>query len=145
MKKMLSILLLTSIIFGSCTKSNEHETGKIRFMFDAGDLQFISSSFNPDQQTMSALYGNQQAIEILTGSNKRLPGSAFKQVTYRMQDDPNYFGSKVNGELLCVETVKTDPKGNLTYGVEFGKTASDESKEQRMLHILNQEPIKFPQ
>ncbi|WP_324755655.1 hypothetical protein [Sphingobacterium thalpophilum] len=145
MKKLLSILLLTSVLFGSCTKNNKHETAKIRFMFDAGDLQFISSSFNPDQQTMSALYGNQQAIKLLTGSNKRLPGSALKQATYKVQDDPNYFGSKVNGELLRVETLETDAKGNLRYHIEFGSISSDESQQQRMAHILDQEPIEFPQ
>jgi len=106
MKKILFKLLISSVIFASCSKNAESDAGKIRFMFDAGDLMFITSSFNPEQQTMSALYGNQQAVSLLSSSSKRQTRSSFKLVTYQMQDDPNYFGSKVNGELLLVETLE---------------------------------------
>ncbi|WP_312335764.1 hypothetical protein [Sphingobacterium sp.] len=145
MKKILFILLLNSLMFASCSKKAESDAGEIRFMFDAGDLRFISSSFNPIQQTMSALYGNQQAVVLLSGFNKRLPHSSFKLVTYQMQADPNYFGSKVNGELLSVETLKTDIKGNLEYEIEFGKMPSSQNKGQRIANILDHEPVKFPQ
>ncbi|WP_336828538.1 hypothetical protein [Sphingobacterium multivorum] len=144
MKKVLSIVLLTSLIFGSCTKNPEKETGKIRFMFDPGSLKFISSSFNPNLQTMSALYGNQKGISALE-TKKGIIGVDLKLVTYKMQDDPNYFGSKVNGELLSVETVKTDQMGNLKYGIEFGKVSSNESSRQRINSILEYQPLKLPQ
>lgn len=150
MKKILSLPLFISILLGSCSQSAEKENGKIRFMFEPGDLQFISSSFNPDQQTMSALYGNQQALSMLTAPDKKLTATDFKGtdlklVTYRMQDDPNYFGSKVNGELLLVERLASDPKGKLAYGIEFGQSLPGQSKEQRMAQILDQEPVQFPQ
>ncbi|WP_343558798.1 hypothetical protein [Sphingobacterium sp.] len=144
MKKALYILLFSSLIFGSCAKNPEKETGKIRFMFDAGNLKFISSSFNPNLQTMSALYGNQKGISALE-TKQGIIGVDLKLVTYKMQDDPNYFGSKVNGELLSVETVKSDQMGNLKYGIEFGKLSSDESSEQRISSILEYQPIKLPQ
>ncbi|MCL8538520.1 hypothetical protein M9991_16760 [Chryseobacterium gallinarum] len=144
MKKVLSIVLLTSLIFGSCAKNPEKETGKIRFIFDPGNLKFISSSFNPNLQTMSALYGNQKGISAL-GTKQGIIGVDLKLVTYKMQDDPNYFGSKVNGELLSVETVKTDQMGNLKYGIEFGRVSSNESSKQRMSSILEYQPIKLPQ
>lgn len=144
MKKILYILLFSSLIFGSCAKNPEKETGKIRFMFDPGSLKFISSSFNPNLQTMSALYGNQQGISAL-GTDKKTTGIDLKLVTYEMQDDPNYFGSKVNGELVSVETIKTDQMGNLEYGIEFGKVSSDESSDQRIKSILDYQPLKFPQ
>jgi hypothetical protein len=144
MKKILSILLFSSIIFGSCTKNPEKETEKIRFMFDPGSLKFISSSFNLNLQTMSALYGNQQGISAL-GTDKKTTGVDLKLVTYEMQDDPNYFGSKVHGERVSVETIKTDQMGNLKYGIEFGKVSSDESSEQRIRSILDHQPLKFPQ
>ena len=144
MKKFLSILLLSSLIFGACAKMPEKESGKIRFIFDPGDLKFISSSFNPGQQTISALYGNQQAVSLLSGYSKRQPGSFFKLVTYQIQDDPNYFGSKVNGPLLRIEAVTVNPEGNLEYGLEFGKMPSGQSKDQRVAIVLDQEPVKFP-
>ncbi|MDR2270302.1 MAG: hypothetical protein LBF27_05285 [Sphingobacterium sp.] len=143
MKKILYILLFSSLIFGSCAKNPEKETGKIRFMFDPGSLKFISSSFNPNLQTMSALYGNQQGISALE-TDKKTTGIDLKLVTYEMQDDPNYFGSKVNGELVSVETIKTDQMGNLEYGIEFGKVSSDESSDQRIKSILDYQPLKFP-
>jgi hypothetical protein len=145
MKKILLTALISSVIFASCSKNAESDAGKIRFMFDAGDLGFISSSYSPEQQTMSALYGNQQAISLLSSFNKRQPRSSFKLVTYQMQDDPNYFGSKVNGELLRVETLKTDTEGNLEYGIEFGKRPSGQSEDQRIANILDHEAVKFPQ
>lgn len=144
MKKILYILLFSSLIFGSCAKNPEKETGKIRFMFDPGSLKFISSSFNPNLQTMSALYGNQQGISALE-TDKKTTGIDLKLVTYEMQDDPNYFGSKVNGELVSVETIKTDQMGNLEYGIEFGKVSYDESSDQRIKSILDYQPLKFPQ
>lgn len=144
MKKTLYILLFSSLIFGSCAKNPKKETERIRFMFDPGSLKFISSSFNPNLQTMSALYGNQQGISVL-GTEKKITGVDLKFVTYKMQDDPNYFGSKVNGELVSVETIKTDQMGNLEYGIEFGKLSSDQSKDQRIRSILDHQPIKFPQ
>jgi len=145
MKKILFKLLISSVIFASCSKNAESDAGKIRFMFDAGDLIFITSSFNAEQQTMSALYGNQQAVSLLSSSSKRQTRSSFKLVTYQMQDDPNYFGSKVNGELLLVETLKTDTKGNLEYGIEFGKMPSGQNKDQRIANFLDHEAVKFPQ
>lgn len=144
MKKILYILLFSSLIFGSCAKNPEKETGKIRFIFDPGSLKFISSSFNPNLQTMSALYGNQQGISALE-TDKKTTGIDLKLVTYEMQDDPNYFGSKVNGELVSVETIKTDQMGNLEYGIEFGKVSYDESSDQRIKSILDYQPLKFPQ
>ncbi|MDF2474666.1 MAG: hypothetical protein K0S24_149 [Sphingobacterium sp.] len=145
MKKILYILLFGSLIFGSCAKNTNKETDNIRFMFDPGDLQFISSSFNPAMQTMSALYGNSTAILLLSNPQQPQQHASLKLVTYRMQDDPNYFGSKVNGELILVETLKPGPDGVLEYHTEFGQIPTNQSREQRIAHILDSKPIAFPQ
>lgn len=143
MKKILSILLLSSLLFGACAKNSGKETGKIRFIFDPGSLKFISSSFNPKLQTMSALYGNRPGISVL-GTDRRIKGAALTLVTYRMQDDPNYFGSRISGTLLSIETVKSGPMGTLEYKIEYGKISSDESGEQRIRSILEHQPLSFP-
>ncbi|CAM3676441.1 hypothetical protein [Sphingobacterium prati] len=145
MKKTLCILLFGSLIFGSCTKNTDKETDNIRFMFDPGDLRFISSSFNPDMQTMSALYGNSIAILLLSNPQHPQQHASLKLVTYKMQDDPNYFGSKVNGELILVETLKPGLDGVLEYHTEFGQIPTNQSKEQRISHILDNKPVTFPQ
>ena len=115
MKKILSVLFLCSLIFGSCSKNiSDKENGKIRFMFEPGELKFISSSFNTDRQTMSALYGNKEALSLLEGARHSHDRVSLKLVTYKMMEDPQYFGSKVNGELLRVETVKPAAMANWT-------------------------------
>ncbi|ROI06599.1 hypothetical protein EGI16_01445 [Chryseobacterium sp. G0240] len=145
MKKIVSMLLLSSLIFGSCTQNPEKETGKVRFMFDPGDLKFISSSFNPDLQTMSALYGNNDALSLLADPKHEQQQASLKLVTYKMQDDPNYFGSKVNGELISVEHISTGRNGKLEYRILFGQTPTSDSKEHRISLILDYEPVRFSQ
>lgn len=114
-------------------------------MFEPGNLKFISSSFNTDRQTMSALYGNQEALFLLEKPANSHGHVLLKLVTYKMQEDPQYFGSKVNGELLRVEAVKSGKDGKLEYAAEYGKVPSDESTEQRISTLLDTDPVKFPQ
>ncbi|QIH32670.1 hypothetical protein [Sphingobacterium sp. DR205] len=146
MKKILSIVLLSSLIFGSCSQSPERETEKIRFMFKPGTLKFITSSFNTDKQTMSALYGNPPALSLLSDPGHPLEQPAsLKLVTYRMQDDPHYFGSKVNGELILVEKIQSRKDGQWEYEAEYGEIPPDQSRKQRIALILDSQPVKFPQ
>ena len=145
MKKILSILFLCSLIFGSCSKNiSDKENGKIRFMFESGELKFISSSFNTDRQTMSALYGNKEALSLLEGARHSHDRVSLKLVTYKMLEDPQYFGSKVNGELLRVETVKAGGDGKLDYTTEYGEIPSGESRGQRIADIMDTDPVNFP-
>src|SRR5690606_35709035 len=99
------ILLLSGFIIAACGPNSEKKTDKVRFMFDPGTLQFISASFHTEQQTMSALYGNPAAIALLSDPEHPRQQVSLKLVTYRMQDNPQYFGAKINGELIRVESI----------------------------------------
>ena len=114
-------------------------------MFEPGKLQFISSSFNPDRQTMSALYGNREGLSLLEEPTNNQGQVSLKLVTYKMQEDPQYFGSKVNGELLRVEAVKSGKDGKLQYTTEYGEIPPHDSITQRIADILDTDPLKFPQ
>lgn len=114
-------------------------------MFEPGTLKFITSSFNTDKQTMSALYGNPEAISLLSDPTQPQKQATLKLVTYRMQDDPHYFGSKVNGKLILVENIKSGNDGQWEYEAEYGELPQGQSREQRITLILDSQPVKFPQ
>jgi hypothetical protein len=71
------------------------------------------------------LYGN-KAGEYLLQSNDRsqLPNVALTLVTWRQQDDPHWFGARIPGNLLTVESVTTDKKlnDNFHYSKFTGKS-----------------------
>ena len=151
MKKILSILLLTGIVMTACNPTSDRKADKVRFLFDPGTLQFISASLNTErqtdteQQTMSALYGNPAAITLLLDTGHPRKQISLKLVTYRMQDNPQYFGGKINGQLIRVESLKGDQNGKLSYEIEYGEIPEGQSKAQRIANLLDNEPVKFPQ
>lgn len=141
MKKIWIFVLLVSVGY-SCSRTAETTDEKVRFIFDKGALNFIASSYNPTQETMSMVYGNEQATDFLTG--KQTPQVIVKVVRWKVQDSPSYFGSKVNGELLSVESLTTDTHGTLAYGIDFGKLNERASKERRIQAISSFKPVQFP-
>lgn len=141
MKKIWIFVLLASFSY-SCSPTAETRDDKVRFVFDKGALKFVASSYNPTLETMSIVYGNKQATAFLTDG--QAPQAVVKVVRWKVQDSPSYFGSKVNGELLSVETLTTDTIGAITYGVDFGKLNDDSSKEKRIKAISSFKPVQFP-
>lgn len=151
MKKILFILLLTGTVIAACNPTSDRKADKVRFLFDPGTLQFISASLNTEgktnteQQTMSALYGNPAAIALLLDSGHPQKQISLKLVTYRIQDNPQYFGGKINGELIRVESLKGEQNGQLFYEIEYGEIPDGQSKAERIACLLDNEPVKFPQ
>jgi Cytochrome P460 len=98
--------------------------------------RIISSSVDPQNNTMSTLYGNDTAIQYARSNTKHdyPPGSQIALVTWTRRDDPRYFGAKIPEHLKSVEFVLvTELPGEtkFTYekfeGSPLAKTASDES------------------
>ena len=145
MKKKLLILLTGGILLSAC-KQKHSNNEQVRIVFDAGNLKFIASSLNPKQETMSALYGNDIANRLLSaGDSLPQPGGAvIKLVTWRLHDDPQYFGSSINGELLSVETVSIAADDTPSYRLDHGSLPQPVQQDERIRYIMGYKPVQFP-
>ncbi|PWN72011.1 hypothetical protein C1631_005205 [Chryseobacterium phosphatilyticum] len=147
MKSILLILLASCISLVSCSKENNNDNGLVRVVFDPGNLKFISTSLNPRKETMSALYGNQEALKSLsTQDTKPQNGSIMKLVTWRYHDNPQYFGGKITGELVSVETILADNEGNISYDIKNNEAAESKQHrpEERVQYFMSYQPVKRP-
>ncbi len=146
MKKILLIIVSICAIFTAC-KIDEPDKDLHRVVFDSGNLKFISTSLNTTKETSTALYGNQEALESLTNKNNQpKPNSKFKLVTWKYHENPQYIGGTITGELLSVETMNTDKKGNISYSVKNSseKEKTQPNKEERIKYIMSYKPVVRP-
>jgi hypothetical protein len=146
MKKILLIIVSICAIFTAC-KIDEPDKDLHRVVFDPGNLKFISNSLNTIKETSSALYGNQEALQSLSGENHQLiKGSVLKLVTWKYHENPQYIGGTITGELLSVETLQGDKKGNISY--QFKNNSRTENnptnKEERVKYIMSYQPVTRP-
>ncbi|MCT2562215.1 cytochrome P460 family protein [Chryseobacterium herbae] len=146
MKKILFITLSICTLFTAC-KIDEPDKDLKRIVFDPGDLKFISTSLNTKKETSSALYGNPEALASLSGENNQLKkGSVIKLVTWKYHDNPQYIGGTITGELLSIETVKSDNNGNVSYKMQntSGTENVQPNKDGRIQYILSYRPVVRP-
>ncbi|MBK1897096.1 hypothetical protein [Chryseobacterium paridis] len=142
------LAILGSVLFLTACKNEDPNRDHIRLVFDAGQLQFISSSLNKKKETMSALYGNNKARQSLsTQSDQPQAGTKMKLVTWKYHENPQYTGGTITGELLSVETVETNQNGATSYRVDTAIEKKDDqfqNKEQRIQYILGYHPVNMP-
>jgi len=147
MKNTILILLVSLVALNSCSKeNNDKDNGLKRVVFDPGHLKFISNSLNPKKETMSALYGNEKALESLSEENKTPEaGTIMKLVTWKYHENPQYIGGTITGELLSIETVQTDNAGNISYDIknDIAKNTSP-NKEERIQYFMSYRPVSRP-
>ncbi|ANF52157.1 hypothetical protein A0O34_17260 [Chryseobacterium glaciei] len=146
MKKILFIILSVCALFTAC-KIDEPDKDLKRVVFDPGNLKFISTSLNITKETSSALYGNQEALESLSSENNQPKiGSVIKLVTWKYHENPQYIGGTISGELLSVETIKTDKTGKISYQIQnTSKTENIQpNKEERIQYIMSYKPVVRP-
>ncbi len=98
--------------------------------------RIITSSIDPQNSTMSTLYGNDIAIQYARANSKHdyPPGSQIALVTWTGRDDPRYFGAKIPDSIKTIEfvTVSAAQEGGATQyaydrfeGNPLAKTQSD--------------------
>ncbi|MCS3532161.1 hypothetical protein [Chryseobacterium sp. JUb7] len=146
MKRIFFIIVSVCALFTAC-KIDEPDKDLQRVVFDPGNLKFISTSLNPQKETSSALYGNQEALQSLSDENHQpKPNSEFKLVTWKYHENPQYIGGTITGELLNVETVKTDKNGNTLYQFkDQSKTENNPTnKAERIKYIMTYKPVERP-
>lgn len=148
-------LLLPGVVllcFLSC-KSTGEKNEYTRIVFDSDGLRVVSSAVNKKLETMSVLYGNNAGYKTLldSGSNHSF-GEIYKFVTWQYHDNPSYYGSKINGELLSVETISIQPglRGaiKINYRVERGTIMPVNgvvlNEQERISYILAYKPAFLP-
>lgn len=148
MKNTILILLVGLISLTSCSKEKNNDTnnGLSRMVFDPGHLKFISNSLNPEKKTMSALYGNEKALESLSKENQSpKAGSVMKLVTWKYHDNPQYIGGTITGELVSIETVQADHSGKVSYDIKNNLPQnSSPNKEERIQYFMSYRPVNRP-
>lgn len=146
MKKILFIVLSICALFTAC-KIDEPDKDLHRVVFDPGNLKFISTSLNTTKETSSALYGNQEALQSLQSEiHEPKPDSELKLVTWKYHENPQYIGGTITGELLSVETLKTNKNGKISYQIQNSseKENNQFNKEERIKYIMSYKPVVRP-
>ncbi|UQB69576.1 hypothetical protein [Epilithonimonas zeae] len=145
MKKILLIAMSVCALFTAC-KIDEPDKDLHRVIFNPGNLKFLSTSLNTVKETSSALYGNQEALKSLQENHQPKPDSEFKLVTWKYHENPQYIGGTINGELISVETLKTDKNGNISYQLKTGSQTENNptNKEERIKYIMSYNPVVRP-
>lgn len=147
MKNTILILLVSLIALTACSKENNDTDNELsRVVFDPGHLKFISNSLNPKKKTMSALYGNEKALESLSKENQAPEaGSVMKLVTWKYHDNPQYIGGTITGELLSIETVQADKAGNVSYDLKNNQSRTTLSNtKERIQYFMSYRPVSRP-
>jgi hypothetical protein len=147
MKNTIFILLVSLVSLTACSKdNNDKHNGLVRAVFDPGNLKFISTSLHPKKETMSALYGNEKALESLSKKSQAPEaGAVMKLVTWRYHDNPQYIGGTITGELVSIETVQADNTGNVFYDIKNDQpNAASPDKEERILYFMSYTPVSRP-
>lgn len=95
----------------------------------------ITSFIDPQNSTMSTLYGNDIAVQYARSdpAHDYPPGSQIALVTWTRRDDPRYFGAKIPDRLKSIEFVSvTELPGETKFAYEkyegspLAKTQSDD-------------------
>ncbi|MDH5032768.1 hypothetical protein [Chryseobacterium cucumeris] len=147
MKNTILILLVSLVSLTACSKENsDMNNGLSRVVFDPGPLKFISNSLSPKKETMSALYGNEKALESLTKEIQTPEaGAVMKLVTWKYHDNPQYIGGTITGELISIETVQADHSGKVSYDIKNNLPQnSSPNKEERIQYFMSYRPVNRP-
>lgn len=148
MKTIFLTIFSVAAFLTACRR--EPSNSGTRIVYDAGDQRVITHSVNKQRETMSILYGNTSAYEAaLAGNGSHRAGEAYTLVTWRYHDNPMWYGSKINGELLSVEQLRvTSADGQMDYHVERGTVEPVNGRampqEERIRYLLEHRPSIMP-
>ncbi|WP_143774266.1 hypothetical protein [Niastella vici] len=103
-----AILYLSLIlVFCSCASGVNKKVHLREYAFNDSGLKVITARLNDRSGTMSTLYGNSAAFDWSMGKNtSRIGGEVYKLVTYKQQDHAFWYGSRINGKVIQVETLQ---------------------------------------
>ncbi len=123
----------------------------VSFRFDEmGLTKVINSSINRKKGSMSTLYGNDVAFgHSSTAADSSYPaGSVLALVTWKQQEDENWFGANIPGALIGIELVKVTPQ-TVSYRLYKGDSLAPADTDTlqmnaRIKYILAEKPSIIP-
>jgi len=113
------VLLLESC--GAASKDNLNDEASLSFVdaIPVNPLEQIAltSSIQPNEGTMSTLYGNEIANEYAQthGDAKYPSGTTLYEVTWRQKADSLWFGANIPKEIIKIEVVRFDENSSPAY------------------------------
>ncbi|QEL03403.1 hypothetical protein FKG96_22095 [Olivibacter sp. LS-1] len=139
------ILLLAS----ACTSNYTSHIRDLSFQNDS--LRVITMLINEKANTIAVLFGNELALKNKLAQKPRENNELYKLVTWRQQPNTFWYGSKINGALLCIETVKISSKEGQVVPIYkldcFDSPFSADlpiDRTQRISFIMNQQLVVLP-
>jgi hypothetical protein len=120
------------------------------------DWQAITMFVDPNSHTMSALYGNDVAMQSVNAHSNAsegsayMPGSVLALVTWVQRDDPHWFGARIPAVPKSVEFVQVAASGQINHYRRFaGENMAETNLEaaetaKRMSLILNLAAARLP-
>jgi hypothetical protein len=88
------------------------------------DWRMISSGVDRAHGTMSMLTGNDLAVKN-AGAKSYPQGAKLALVTWLERDDPHWFGGRIAGTFVSLETIEFEPEGNGQAGVKYRRYAGN--------------------
>lgn len=106
----LLILLFSSVACQQTPRNiNEASSLPANFGIEMANLQTINSIIQPKLGTSSILYGNKNALELLTNPHLSIKGEkVLVLITWQQRDDPRWFGAKSLSDFMTAEVLKTE-------------------------------------
>lgn len=153
--KRIGYILLTvplSLYLQACADKTDFQLSP-EDLYDSGDLCVITSWFNDKHQTISVLYGNEQAATApLADIQIHHVGEQYTLVTWYQKGNPLWFGGQISGHIALVEKVSitTSASGDIEprYTVSFHEGADSVSgtirEEARINYILTRRKAEHP-
>jgi hypothetical protein len=151
MKRISDILLAVSLslYLPGCGEKNNFRLSP-EDLYNSGELQVITSWFNDKHQTISVLYGNEQAMQATDSIHNA--GEQYTLVTWHQQGNPLWFGGQINGRIARVEQVNitasaqgnTETKYSVPYQERADSIPNIAWEEKRITYILTRRKVSHP-
>jgi len=149
---LLAPISFLMVIMVSCGQAEKKKPDIREFKFDDRGLKVIAYSVNERLGTMAILYGNGPAVKHSENEyGAHAEGEVYQLTTFEQQDHEFWYGSKINGALKYVETVRmTQTEEGIfpVYRVKYYGPATSkdglQDNQARIKFILDQKAAVFP-
>jgi hypothetical protein len=146
------LMVLLSLYMQACDRKSNFQVSP-EDLYESKDLHVITTWFNDRRQTISVLYGNEQATQVReTGITMHQVGEHYTLVTWHQQGNPLWFGGQISGRIAWIEQVDIatsasgaiEPQYNVTYHERADSISGTALEQERINYILSRKKIGHP-